>query len=50
MNDTTRWVWVSELGAVSVFIMLALVPVAAVLAGDVDHPIFKLFVTQLAIK
>ena len=40
----------SELGAVSVFIMLALVPVAAVLAGDVDHPIFKLFVTQLAIK
>ena len=40
----------SELGAVSVFIMLALVLVAPVLADDADYPIFKLFVTQLAIK
>jgi hypothetical protein len=43
MNDTTRWVWLSELGAASVFITLALVLVAPVLADDADYPIFKLF-------
>ena len=41
---------VSELGAVSFFVMLAVVLVAPVLAGNVDHPTFELFVTQLAIK